>query len=66
MSAADDLGPALPSRGALRLAAQEAARLAGVILEITVEGPRCDVPRANMLMDRLRAVVGPVREGDEA
>lgn len=66
MSAAEDLGPTLPSRGSLRMAAQEAARIAGVIIEITVEGPRCDVPRASMLMNKLRAVVGPPRENDNA
>lgn len=62
MSAAEDIGPSVPSRGAIRFAAQEAARLSAVILEITVEGPRCDVPRAAELLEKLRAVVGPQRE----
>lgn len=66
MSVAEETGPSLPSRGALRFAAQEAARIAAVILEITVEGPRCDVPRAAALMGKLRAVVGPARENDHA
>lgn len=66
MSAAEDIGPSVPSRGSLRFAAQEAARLSAVILEITVEGSRCDVPRAAQLMDKLRAVVGPPREEESA
>lgn len=64
MSAAEDLGPTLPSRGSLRFAALEAQRLAGVIVEITVEGRRCDVPRAAKLMEKLRAVVGPPGGGE--
>lgn len=66
MNVAEDLGPTVPSRGAIRFVAQEAARLSAVILEITIEGPRCDVPRAAQLLEKLRAVVGPPRENDNA
>lgn len=67
MSVAEDIGPTLPSRGSLRFAAQKAAQLSAIILEITVDGPRCDVPRAARLMEKLRAVVGPpsAREGED-
>jgi hypothetical protein len=66
VSVAEELGPTVPSRGSIRFAAQKAARISAVILEITVEGPRCDVPRAARLMDELRAIVGPARENDHA
>lgn len=64
MSALSDLGPTLPSRGDLRVKAMEAQKIAQIISEITVAGPRCDVPRAARLMDKLRAVVGPAPEGE--
>lgn len=53
-----EIGPAMPSRFALRQQAMEAARIAAVITDITVEGPGCDLARAARLMARLRAVVG--------
>lgn len=64
MSVAEDLGPTLPSRGSVRFVALEVQRLAAVIVEITVEGPNCDVLRAAMLLDKIRAVVGPPSEGE--
>lgn len=57
-SAMAEIGPAMPSRFALRQQAMEAARIAAVITDITVDGPGCDLARAARLMARLRAVVG--------
>lgn len=62
MSAAMDLGPALPSRGVLRAKAQEAHQLVLIILDETVAGG--NLRRAADKMKRLQAVVGPP-EGDD-
>lgn len=61
---ARDLGPVLPSPDVLRRQAAEAQRLSLMVIELTAAGPRRDLPRASRLMEKLRAVVGPVAEGD--
>lgn len=57
MSAAEELGPALPSRGVLRAKAQEGLQLILIILDETVAGG--NLQRAADKMKKLQAVVGP-------
>ncbi|MBN8843272.1 MAG: hypothetical protein J0H88_08485 [Sphingomonadales bacterium] len=61
MSAAEELGPALPPRGVMRAKAQEAHQLVLILLETTVAGG--DLGRAARTFRKLQAVVGPP-EGD--
>jgi len=59
----NDLGPSVPPRCAvyaLALQVEEAARLAR---ELTMAGPRVDVPRALKALDRARALLGSSDQG---
>jgi len=62
LSAFADVGPALPSRGALRAKAQQAHQLTLILLETTVVGG--DLDRAARTLRKLQAVVGPPGDGD--
>lgn len=53
-----DLGPAMPSRLAVYVAAAEVHALARLALELSCQGPNTDVPRAARLLDKIRAVLG--------
>lgn len=58
----DDLGPVLPSRVAVHQQAREIVELGRLAMEFTALGPMCDLRRALVQLDRIRALLGEVRQ----
>lgn len=54
-----ETGPVLPNRSQLYMQAREAKELLQIVTEITLPGPRADVPRAIQIMNEVRAKLGP-------
>ena len=58
MSIQSDLGPTVLPRWRVYKQARELAALAALAVELSIDGPRADVPRALATLDRMRAVLG--------
>lgn len=58
MSVQDDIGASVPPRWRVYRDARELAKLAQMAAELATEGPRCDVARAALVLDRMRAILG--------
>lgn len=58
-SAQAELGPALSPRWQTYQLARDVARWAEQAMELSIDGPRMDLPRAEQLLDRIRALLGP-------
>lgn len=66
MTVQSDLGPTAQPRWRVYKAAREAGALVQSAIELAMDGPRCDVPRALAQLDRARAVIaGLRREGQD-
>lgn len=57
----EELGPVLPSRVAVHQQAREIVELGRLAMECSMLGPTCDLRRALVQMDRIRALVGEGR-----
>lgn len=53
-----DIGPAAPSRGKVHSMAREVLALAQIAVEASMQGPRCDVRRAERKLGEIRAMLG--------
>lgn len=65
MNAYSDIAPATPSRGSVYSLARRAREELQMAMELAIDGPHCDVPRAQDHIDRARALLGPMRGGGE-
>lgn len=53
-----DIGPALPARTSVYTKARKAREELQMAMDLAMDGPRCDVPRAMQHMDRARSILG--------
>lgn len=61
MTVQSEIGPTAPARWRVYSAAREVSALAQSAIELAMQGPRCDVPRALAQLDRARAIVAELR-----
>jgi hypothetical protein len=61
MSVQSEIGPTAPARWRVYSAAREVSALAQSAIELAMQGPRCDVPRALAQLDRARAMIAQLR-----
>lgn len=60
MSAHEEIGPTALPRWRVYNHARELQALAQQAVELSIEGPKCDVPRALGIFDRMRSILGCV------
>lgn len=53
-----DLGPTAPARGSVYSMARKVREEVQIAMELAIDGPRCDVPRAMQHLDRARSILG--------
>jgi hypothetical protein len=64
MNAWADIAPVTPSRISVYSLARRVREEVQLAMELAIDGPHCDVPRAQAHLDRARALLGPVSDGD--
>lgn len=62
-AARSELGPVCASRIAVYHQACETLALARIAADLALPGPALDLPRAQRHLDRIRALLGPMRAG---
>lgn len=63
MGVQSEIGPTAMPRWRVYAQAREVVALAELALELSAEGPACNIPRAMAQLDRIRAILG-VQEAD--
>lgn len=63
MSAWQDIAPTIPSRVSVYTLARRVREEAQIAMELAMDGPKCDVSRAMVHLDRARALLGDMRGG---
>lgn len=53
-----DIGPSMPSRGSVYALARRVREEAQIAMELAIDGPKCDVPRAVQHLNRARSILG--------
>lgn len=64
MNAYSDIAPCTPSRGSVYSLARRAREELQMAMELAIDGPHCDVPRAQIHIERARAILGPMADGE--
>lgn len=58
MSVWSDNGPQTPARTSIYMQARKVRERAQLAMDLAIDGPRCDVPRAMQHLDAARAILG--------
>jgi hypothetical protein len=53
-----DIGPTVPAQRSVYSKARKVREEVQIAMELSMDGPRCDVPRAVQHLDRARAILG--------
>jgi hypothetical protein len=53
-----DIGPTVPGQRSVYAMARRVREEAQMAMELALDGPRCDVPRAMQYLDRARSILG--------
>lgn len=53
-----DVGPVLPARTSVYAKARKAREELQMAMDLAMDGPRCDVPKAMQHVDRARSILG--------
>lgn len=53
-----DIGPTVCGRRSVYIMARRVREEAQMAMELALDGPRCDVPRAMQYLDRARSILG--------
>jgi hypothetical protein len=53
-----DIGPTIPAQRSVYSMARKVREEVQIAMELAMDGPKCDVPRAMQYLDRARAILG--------
>jgi len=65
VSAWGDIAPVVQSRGSVYSLARRVREEVQLAMELAIDGPNCDVPRAQRHLDAARALLGRLPDGQD-